>query len=75
LNRGKRDKTIYEYSDSRPGFALDKDFLELTEYPAKDEIDFINFQNSSFSEKFKKFIDERENRLIQKIIKLYKDQL
>lgn len=73
-NRSKRDKTIYQFSDDRPAFTFDSDYLDFINYPKNDEIGFINYQNSDFRDEYLNFIKNRVNSLINEFINMINEK-
>lgn len=74
-NRSKKDKTIYEYIENRPSYITDKEYLNLINYPTKEELRFIDYSTTEFEIEYKKFINTRIDYLIKEfkeyVIKKY----
>lgn len=64
-NRAKREKTIYEYVDDRPTFIVDEKYLNLINYPSKEELRFIDYSSMEFDEKYKEFISNRMDEMFE----------
>ncbi len=71
-NRAKRDKTIYEYTESRPSFALNDDYISFILYPTSDELRFIHYSNLEFREEYARFTKERTELLRKEFLNLIK---
>ena len=70
-NRSKRDKTIYQYADDRPSLTFDPNFLSLIDYPAREELEFIDYSKEEFISHFESFIESREDKIINKFVELF----
>lgn len=68
-NKAKHEKTIYEYANDRPSFIVDKDYLDLIDYPLPDDLRFINYSSIEFAEKYKQFLSNRLDILFNKLKK------
>ena len=66
-NRAKKDKTLYEFTDDRPSFALNEEYLKLIDYPNKNELQFIDYNSEEFVKYYKEFISNRMNNLLNEI--------
>ena len=66
-NRSKHETTLYEYSEDRPSFALNKEYLKLISYPSKEEINFIDNRSEEFKTRYKEFIEYRIDSLIEEM--------
>ena len=64
-NRSKHNKTIYEYSDDRPSFILNKEYLDLIDYPHDEELKFINYPDEAFEREYLSFIESRLDSMIK----------
>ena len=73
-NRAKRDKTIYEFVENRPSFIVDKDYLNLINYPSKEELRFIDYSLLEFNDKYKEFIGNRLDILFKEFKELVKEK-
>ncbi len=71
-NRAKRDKTIYEYKENRPSFALNDDYISFILYPSSDELRFIHYSNLDFREEYFRFIKDRTEILRKEFLNLIK---
>ena len=63
-NRAKKEKTLYEDSESRPSFVLDNEYLDLINYPKKEELDFIKYSDDEFDKAYKEYLKNRVGSLI-----------
>lgn len=68
-NRSKKEKTLYEDVDSRPSFILDNEYLDLIDYPGKDELSFIKYPADDFDKYYKEFLRDRVDYLISEFKK------
>lgn len=68
-NRAKKEKTLYEFVEDRPSFALDKEYLDLINYPTENELKFIDYSFEEFDKYYNDFISNRINILINEIKK------
>jgi len=66
-NRSKKEKTLYEFIEDRPSFALEKDYLKLINYPTSHELKFIDYSFEEFDKYYNNFISNRINNLINEI--------
>jgi len=66
-NRSKHENTLYEYSEDRPSFVLNKEYLSLISYPSKEEINFIDNRSEEFKSRYREFIELRINSLIDEM--------
>ena len=66
-NRAKHENTLYEYSEDRPSFSLNKEYLELISYPTKEEINFIDNRSEEFKNRYREFITKRIEELIKEM--------
>ena len=71
-NRAKKDKTLYEFTEDRPAYDADPDFLKCINYPSKEDLSFIDFGNDDFREAYDAFINERQDMLRYEFLKLIK---
>ena len=69
-NRSKRDNTIYEYAKDRPSLTYNNDFLEMINYPSREDLSFINCPYSQFITSYNKMISEREQKMIEQFLSL-----
>lgn len=69
-NRSKRDHTIYEYALDRPALTFNENFLEMIDYPAREELTFINCKDNQFGEPYEALIKKREERISAKFVNL-----
>lgn len=74
-NRAKRDKTIYEYKQNRPSFALNKDYINFILYPTSDEIRFIHYTNLDFRDEYARFVKDRTEMLRKEFLALVKSTI
>ena len=72
-NKAKHEKTIYEYANDRPSFIVDKDYLNLIDYPLPDDLRFINYSSIEFAEKYKQFLSNRLDILFNKFKEIIKN--
>lgn len=49
-NRSKRDHTIYEYAMDRPSLTFNENFLEMIDYPKREDLAFIDCPEDQFSD-------------------------
>jgi len=73
-NRAKGKYTIYEYQENRPTFVLNEEYLNLINYPKKEDIYFIDTTPDSFKLCYMEFIENRIDLLITEMIKYLKKQ-
>ncbi len=66
-NRAKHNNTLYEYSEDRPSFVLNEEYLSLISYPSKEEINFIDNRSEEFKNRYKEFISNRIDNLIKEM--------
>lgn len=71
-NRSKREKTIYEYKENRPSFALNNEYINFIAYPNSDELRFIHYSNLEFREEYSRFIKNRTEILRREFLELVK---
>lgn len=69
-NRSKRNKTIYEYAGDRPSLTFNQEFLDLIDYPSRDDLGFVDCHGNDFNTGFKSMIDFRETALVDKFVEL-----
>jgi len=67
--RSKHENTLYEYSEDRPSFSLNKEYLSLISYPSKEDINFIDNRSEEFKTRYREFIEYRLDSLIEEIKK------
>lgn len=63
-NRSKKEKTLYEFAEGRPSYICDSEYLNLVNYPEKEELNFLDYSSVEFDKKYKEFISNRINCLI-----------
>lgn len=68
-NRSKHESTLYEYSEDRPSFSLNKQYLNLISYPSKEDINFIDNRSEEFKIRYREFIELRVDSLIEEMKK------
>lgn len=68
-NRSKHESTLYEYSEDRPSFSLNKQYLSLISYPSKEDINFIDNRSEEFKIRYREFIELRVDSLIEEMKK------
>ena len=68
-NRAKHNKSLYEYMKENIYSELDEDIIKQFYYPVKEEILFLDENNISL-EKYKQFLENRKNYLIEEWLKL-----
>ena len=68
-NRSKHENTLYEYSEDRPSFSLNKEYLTLISYPSKEDINFIDNRSEEFKIRYRQFIEYRIDLLIEEMKK------
>lgn len=73
-NRSKHEKTLYEFINDRPSFIVDKEFLDLVNYPAEDELRFINYSLVEFDKEYHNFIAQRMDRMFEEFKQLVHDK-
>lgn len=73
-NRGKRNKTIYQYADERPGLTSEKDFIKAIDYPSINDFVFLDYAQDDFKESYLELIDKREATIKKKLLKLMMDE-
>ncbi|MBQ8192989.1 MAG: DUF262 domain-containing protein [Bacilli bacterium] len=73
-NRAKREKTIYEFIADRPSFIVDHNYLDLIDYPPKEDLRFIDYSSIEFDEKYKTFISNRIDMLFNKFKEFVKNK-
>ena len=71
-NRSKRDKTIYEFKESRPSYTFDSDYLDFIEYPSEEELYFIHYSNTKFRDAYIQFLKNRTDKLCSEFLRLIK---
>ena len=71
-NRAKHENTLYEYSEDRPSFALNEEYLELISYPSKEVINFIDNRSEEFKNRYREYIKNRVDSLIEEMKKYLK---
>ena len=69
-NRSKRDKTIYAYAEDRPSLTFKQEFLDLINYPSREELEFLDYAFDEFKTNFEKMIKAREASLIKRFTDL-----
>ena len=69
-NRSKRDHTIYEYAMDRPSLTFNNDFLDMIDYPSREELTFIDCPEDQFASPYDNLIKKREKAIKEKFIKL-----
>lgn len=70
VNRAKKDKTLYEYTEDRPSFVTDESFKECFIYPNKEELKYMDYNNVDFRNAYEQFITDRQNRLYNEFMSL-----
>lgn len=71
-NRAKHENTLYEYSEDRPSFVLNEEYLELISFPSKEEINFIDNRSEEFKSRYREYIKNRTDSLIEEMKKYLK---
>ena len=69
-NRSKRDKTIYEYAGDRPSLTFKQEFLDLINYPSREQLEFLDFKFDEFKSHFEKMLTDREARIVKDFVDL-----
>ena len=69
-NRSKRDHTIYEYALDRPALTYNDDFLEMIDYPSREELSFIDCSYDQFKDPYNTMIKKRQDKIIEKFVGL-----
>lgn len=69
-NRSKRNKTIYEYAGDRPSLTFNQDFLDLIDYPSRDNLAFVDCHGDDFNIGFTSMINRRETAFVHKFVEL-----
>ncbi len=69
-NRSKRDHTIYEYAMDRPALTYDSEFLELIDYPGRDELAFSDCPLDQFKTPYDDMVSNRQDSMITKFVDL-----
>lgn len=69
-NRSKRDKTIYAYAEDRPSLTFKQEFLQLIDYPSREELEFLDYKTEEFKNHFETMLNKREALLIKRFIDL-----
>lgn len=67
-NRSKRDHTIYEYAMDRPSLTFNTDFLDMIDYPSREDLAFIDSTEDQFTDSYNALIKKRENAIMDKFI-------
>ena len=70
VNRGKREKTIYESQEDRPGYIVDETFIEFVNYPKENELQFLKGKFDVFNKGYTSFINNRADKLIKEFMDL-----
>lgn len=73
-NRSKRDKTIYQYSDDRPSLTFNQEFLNLIDYPSREDLEFLDYAEEDFKNKYIPLLEARESKLKKRLIDLMMDE-
>lgn len=69
-NRAKGEATIYEYAADRPSLTFKQEFLDIIDYPSKNDLSFIDCPFAQFKPAYEKFFQAREKRLVARFVKL-----
>ena len=69
-NRSKRDKTIYEYAADRPSLVFNSDFIEMIDYPSKQELSFIDAPIDQFRTSYESLIETRSKKVLNRFLDL-----
>lgn len=69
-NRSKKEKTLYEFIDDRASLLLNKKYIDLINYPEKNELFFINYSTFEFDKHYRVFISERMDLMFEQFKQL-----
>ena len=69
-NRSKRDKTIYEYAGDRPSLTFKQEFLDLINYPSREQLEFLDFKYDEFKKHYDDMVKSREEKIVTQFIEL-----
>ena len=69
-NRSKGEYTIYEYALDRPSLVQNEKFLQIIDYPKKENFSFIDCPYDQFEGPYTNMVKNREEKMIKKYIDL-----